>query len=680
MGALTFYVLATRFGALGIKPMHHDESRFAYRACWIWLAGDYDYNAAMHGPLLETLTAILFAFLGDSETTARLTQAISGTLLILLVWKMRGRLGNFSAFAAAILLTASPTILYFSRYRNDVPFTLAAFVFIIVGLQFLERRRLRYWFLTILSFTWMVCIKEAYLTILLVLLTFWGIHRAARRMGQPAKNGNERESGPNRSSGTIAHLRQEIEVSRFAAVTFLGLGFSLLIIITLFTSFFRYPEHAAGPIEALFYWSAEHMEHRIYGEFHYYIPLLIIYEFLPLAIFLWGFARELGQTRWIRGRTGKIWIALSLVVFILAGAQPIPPAVGHYIHMTRGWHACLAVQLIVLGATASGRFITTGRALQGFFFWWTLVAFLSFSFAGEKVPWLSVHTVFPLIVAAAIFIQDIIGRTRSDDTEHITIRELVGPVAAFAQSGKRRALVAALIGAGLASTLFVVWRLTFANHSNPAERHVFVHTTKEYVKMVREVEAIAEAATGGHTAAFPVAVQGESEWPAYWYFRHCALSKVEAPTSDTAIFICDEYIESEGRRTPALRRWPWLLETHVVRNVPFRAWWRQKDMAATVGRLVNIWMVLLPGRYRHEAVTDSNGRPLRFGGDRGRLPKMTVEEEIQASLYAWRAVLRYLVLRRDFDAYRSRFRARGHLSVLFCVRKDLVIQRTKLRL
>jgi len=673
---LVAFVVGTRFWALGSKPMHHDEAVHAYCACWLLVSGDYNYDASRHGPFQDYITALFFYLFGDSEVTARLFPAISGILLIFMVWYMRDLLGGIASLSACVLLAISPTMMYFSRYRNDMPFALAGLVFVYHGIRFIQKHRARNWFYTLVSLAWMICLKEAYLMILLVAVAFGIFYFTAKRICEINESRiSLKKDNEILSIEPFRDFLRSIGRSRLVAATLLGLFVGFLMVATLFSNFFQHPEHIGGPIEALIHWSGRNVEHKIYGEFHYYIPLLIVYEFLPLGIFIWGFGRLLWHADLVRPQFRLAWATISLLVLFFVSSREIPSGVEKYLHMTRGWHAWMAAQLVVLGAYACTWLLTEQRGVEAFFLCWTLIAFLCCSYIGEKVPWVSVHIVFPLIVTASLFIQDIIGGRQTPKALFTAeVREAGRRFSMYTRSSLRRGAIVLLVVAGGTATVHVGLRLTFVNPANPAERYVFTHTTEEYCRMIREVQAIVKSMIPNSYLGYLILLHGKCEWPALWYLRDCSVSDAGEPTSQTVIFICDEKIEVNGHPQLALKRWPWIVRTHFVRRVAFRKWWRQKPLTATVARMLDVWMILLPKRYRSLRVTDAKGRPIRFGGDRDDLPNMTVEETIRASLYAWRSVLEYLLYRKEFDAYRPRYPAWGQLTVLYCVRKDIFLK------
>ena len=119
--ALLLAAAASRLWDLGSRAVHHDESLHAYYS-WILSNGSgYTHDPMMHGPFQFEATAAVFLVLGDSDYTSRLVYAVAGIALVAMPFLLRRRMGRLGALFASAMLTASPAILYFSRFsRNDI--------------------------------------------------------------------------------------------------------------------------------------------------------------------------------------------------------------------------------------------------------------------------------------------------------------------------------------------------------------------------------------------------------------------------------------------------------------------------------------------------------------------------------------------------------------------------------
>jgi len=166
--------LFTRLVALEMRPIHHDESMFAYYS-YLWAhSGDYNYQPILHGPLMLYVTGSFFWLFGDSDISMRLAVVFLGVGLILLVLSLRRWLSDWGAVCAMIFLLFSPGIMHYSRFfRHDIPLAFFSLLLVIVLTRLLEKRK-RGWGLFYLIFvsTLLVCIKENSLILLFTFVSF----------------------------------------------------------------------------------------------------------------------------------------------------------------------------------------------------------------------------------------------------------------------------------------------------------------------------------------------------------------------------------------------------------------------------------------------------------------------------------------------------------------------------
>ncbi len=145
------------------------------------------------------------------------------------------------------------------------------------------------------------------------------------------------------------------------ALTGFLVSFGILYAL-LFGNFFFYSQGLAdGVYRGLEYWAAVHDTRRIDQPWFYYPLLMILYEPLPTL--------------------------LTLVALI---AFPI------------GW---------IRRAAGKGKFVFTVRGLmEGYCAFWSVMAMIAYSVAGEKVPWLNMQVALPAILTAAILADNVARR------------------------------------------------------------------------------------------------------------------------------------------------------------------------------------------------------------------------------------------------------------------------------
>jgi uncharacterized protein (TIGR03663 family) len=156
-----------RFWGLADKPLHHDESLHAYYS-WQFLINPsgYQYNPLLHGPFQFHIIPFFYvigsllhlANNGINDFTARMLPALMGLALVPMPYFLRQQLGRWGAITAALLLAVSPSFVYYSRFvRDDIYVTCFTLLIVVAAIQYSQTQRLG-WLLTgaaalVLSFT-----------------------------------------------------------------------------------------------------------------------------------------------------------------------------------------------------------------------------------------------------------------------------------------------------------------------------------------------------------------------------------------------------------------------------------------------------------------------------------------------------------------------------------------------
>lgn len=430
------FILAviTRFWDLSSRAQNHDESLHSYFS-WLYYANyDYTHDPLMHGPALFHGNAIAYFLFGDSDYVSRLVPALLGVLIVMMPFLLRGKhlLGKWGALSAAAILMFSPSILYYSRFiRHDV-YTLAATMAIVIFLlRYLEKPATKWLIFTGITTGFLFATKEVSFIVAFILVTFvalvlaWQIHKGLvailvatgagllvvflgmEVIGAPALPPIPWENPTQTSVRTFAfdlavhpvilgslgvlglgivatwmvidRLRTPDQgflkdvfgstpdgttshtvflALRDRAGILIGIAAGLVLFVTLYTSLFtNMGGLGSATFGALGYWLGQHDVQRGDQPWFYYLLLLPQYEFI--AVLAYPVAAVL-----------TLW---HIVPRIIRGEQ-----------VGRCWY------------------------MRGFFLYWATVMLMVLSWAGEKMPWLAVHVVAPMILLAASFIGEAI--------------------------------------------------------------------------------------------------------------------------------------------------------------------------------------------------------------------------------------------------------------------------------
>ena len=161
---------ALRLWELDGRTMHYDEAIHLHFAWKLAQGVPFIHSPWMHGPLQIEMIAAIIKWIGDTDFLARLPYAAFGVVLVALPYLLRRNIGQIGAVCAAIFLTLSPTMLYFSRFgRNDILMAVWALLLLILMWRYTETSRNRYLYWSALVVALMLATKEtAYFVIFFV--------------------------------------------------------------------------------------------------------------------------------------------------------------------------------------------------------------------------------------------------------------------------------------------------------------------------------------------------------------------------------------------------------------------------------------------------------------------------------------------------------------------------------
>jgi predicted membrane-bound mannosyltransferase len=169
--ALGAVSLLAHLWALGAHSLHHDETLHASYSWFLFVGRGYIHDPLLHGPLLYYLGALGYFLFGDSDFTARLMPALAGTALTLTPYLLRRDIGRPAALIAAVYLLISPVALYVGRFfRHDIYSMLCEVLVIAAILRYAATRSRRWLYTGVVAFGLMFVNQEtSYLFLLIVL-------------------------------------------------------------------------------------------------------------------------------------------------------------------------------------------------------------------------------------------------------------------------------------------------------------------------------------------------------------------------------------------------------------------------------------------------------------------------------------------------------------------------------
>jgi len=355
-----------------------------------------------------------------------------------------------------------------------------------------------------------------------------------------------------------------IAIAVFAASACIGLAWNwkrwstaaavhYAIFVILFTTIFtKGTGIASGIVGSLGYWLAQQEVQRGGQPWYYYLIVLPLYDYLPLALSLIAAITLAVKSQIPRA---KSQIPNPKAQSPTSNLQPpisdLQPPTSNLQPLTSN-----------LQPPISNNFLP-------FLLWWIVSAWVSYAYAGEKMPWLVVHLALPMILLAGWLIGQLIERT---DWQRVRKRQgwllaLVAPPFAIAlamcigaavtrpfqgyelgqlevtgrflsalfgtlafgaglgyliwRTGWRAAvrvllLVALVVPTGL--TIRHAWRFCYVNYDYPSEHLVYAHAAPGVNEAMRQIEQLSRRTVGDPQAIeLSYGADGSTLW--YWQLR-----------------------------------------------------------------------------------------------------------------------------------------------------------------
>jgi uncharacterized protein (TIGR03663 family) len=184
----------------------------------------------------------------------------------------------------------------------------------------------------------------------------------------------------------------------------------------------------------------------------------------------------------------------------------------------------------------------------GFLVFWTIASLVIYGWAREKVPWLTVHPLLPIMILAAIGLSDL-WRDRKEKRPRIALA-IVG-------------LLLAVNTSGMLLACFRYGAYDVEKEPGHAEIIAYVQTTRDLVRALAPLEKARQRVPAGQPV---ITVAGEATWPLTWYLRDTQTKWVgRIEDASTPIVVADWNAEGTLQKQ--------LSERYNAKRVPIRAWW-----------------------------------------------------------------------------------------------------------
>ena len=425
--ALVVVGLGMRLWDLGARAMHHDESLHALYSWKLSNGEGFAHNPMMHGPFQFEVNAALFFVLGDSDITARVLYAFMGTVLILMPLLFRSRLGRLGALFAAVLLTVSPAMLYYSRFaRNDILMAVWTFGLVICMWRYFDEGRNRYLYMSAALLAFMFATKEsAYLVV--GMMGLWCFLMAMQpKLSRAWSSIETRGVSPPVALGRIAgsvwksFLEALSESRRGGPASFMV--FLIVVTLPMWSAFAALLQDTP-----LLSWmnltlAAGEGSPRIGDPVGggNVLAFVIVVGMIALSAYFgqrWNLWLWLGCANIFY----IIWILLYTTFLTnFAGVKSgIWQALGYWIVQqgegrgSQPWYYYFLITSIyeflpfLLGIAAAIYYLRKRETFGVFLAFWALMTFALYTIASEKMPWLLVNIALPFIIMTGKFLSEV---------------------------------------------------------------------------------------------------------------------------------------------------------------------------------------------------------------------------------------------------------------------------------
>jgi uncharacterized protein (TIGR03663 family) len=435
---LALIAFIMRLWQLGERTVHYDENiHFGCGQNIFHNPFPLCYDPFVHGPFQFIGTGIIYNIAGESTFTARLLPAIFGVAIVILPYFLRRQLGRWGALAMSVLLAFSPFLMYYSRYgRGDIYHAFFTLLLVVCIWNYISDNRQRWLYIGAAALSLDFCTLEttyinlAIIVFFLILLAGFSILKNLILM-KDKKLRIRQVIGRFRSLATLKSVASKndwaLRIRRIIhrlrslspqAEVLLLLGTLTLPLFAAFINLFlgKHPINdlsnpwAIGIVVFFFIVSAalgllwNQKRWLISAAIFYGIFIMVWSVFFThthgIAVGLWGDA-----TYWI-GQHG-----------VARGGQP-----WFYYLMLIPIYEFLPLLFAFAGAIY---YAIKGNLFSRFLIYWFVMSFIVYSVFGEKMPWISLNMVLPIIALGGMFIGFLLKGAQRKRNLRIAIRSCV---------------------------------------------------------------------------------------------------------------------------------------------------------------------------------------------------------------------------------------------------------------
>lgn len=477
-----FVAALLRLYDLNLVPYHHDEGVNGFFLTQLVRAGEYKYNPEnYHGPTLYYLSLPLEKLFGLNVYSTRLLTVLFGIALVWLAFALWREIGKVGALACAALLAVSPGATYLARYYiHETLFVFFTFGAVVAVLHY-RRERNPLWVLACsVCLALLAATKETWFISVGVLLIAWACVWFEGRFFNGV------------TSGTNNHgLNTNRDFARHGAL--------------------RPSEPNASDV-----WS--HLLFWLEVVARFIVRMAVWIAALALFVFI----NVLFYSSFFKFPEGVRFAVEALQLWSKTGASDFH-AKSFETYFVWLWRAEGALLLLALVGTFIAVWYRRTRR-NGFALfaalWWIGIT-LAYSLIPYKTPWLALSFIVPLAICAGYAVDSMYLR----GADYLQGRALALTLVAFA------------LGVGL----YQSYKINFVGYDDDNYVYVYAHTSRDVLRLVKDVESIAWRS--GEGVQTQINVMADQYWSLPWYFRDYPNAgfggRVTFPTNEPVIIVTE---------------------------------------------------------------------------------------------------------------------------------------------
>lgn len=385
--------LLLRWINLDARPYHHDESLHAVYGAYNYFSPDtlyYKYTALLHGPLMYRLIPYFYEIFGTNLLSARILITLIGSIFLFVPILFRSKISKNNFLLLTTVVCISPLFVYYSRFLREDFLVLSTMIGMTYAITVAQSKFKAGLFFIFLSLHY--CIKENVFITMALLLGFLIYDFALSVYTQK----------------TSALKKVAINLKENAIYAIIGLGIAIFIFCYYYSAQFRNPELILNGLykDSLLYWLNQHNIERIKGPFSFQFLMLTFYDFYFVLLILLITGHQLLKEQSKLKYIPIALIMITLLLSLICKEKHFETFIYSFFKLKIPLDIFICFLIIILSVATTTMHWLRGNVTLAWFSYLFWATFFSYSYVGEKVPWLSLYPLFTGLIYALLYIED----------------------------------------------------------------------------------------------------------------------------------------------------------------------------------------------------------------------------------------------------------------------------------